>query len=110
MVVLTDKATVTRSVVERLAAVNPGTEIWWDSSPLVYETWRENMLEAVAAEERDELEAALLRLWDPGYPEATLFRGVTTNPPLSLAAMRDDPERWATWIRSVPDRPPAGER
>ena len=22
------------------------TEIWWNSSPLVYETWRENMLEA----------------------------------------------------------------
>ena len=100
MVVLTDKATGTRSVVERLAAVNPGTEIWWDSSPLVYETWREKMLEAVAPEERADLEAALLRLWDPSDPEATLFRGVTTNPPLSLAAMRDDPDRWAAWIRA----------
>jgi transaldolase len=100
MVVLTDKAAVTRSVVERLAAVNPGTEIWWDSSPLVYETWRENMLEAAPADQRDELEAALLRLWDPDHAAATLFRGVTTNPPLSLAAMRDDPQRWATWIRT----------
>jgi transaldolase len=98
MIVLTDEATVTQSVLERLAAVNPGTEIWWDSSPLVYETWRENMLEAATPDERDELEAALLRLWDPDHPEATLFRGVTTNPPLSLAAMRDDPQRWATWI------------
>jgi transaldolase len=100
MVALTDKETVAGSAVERLAAVHPGTEIWWDSSPLVYETWRENMLEAAAPDERDELEAALLRLWDPSHPEATLFRGVTTNPPLSLAAMRDDPQRWATWIRS----------
>jgi transaldolase len=100
MVVLTDKEAVAGSVVERLAGVNPGTEIWWDSSPLVYETWRENMLEAAAPDERDELEAALLRLWDPSHPEATLFRGVTTNPPLSLAAMRDDPPRWATWIRT----------
>jgi transaldolase len=100
MVVWTDEATVTRSVLERFGAVNPGTEIWWDSSPLVYETWRENMLDAAAPDERDELEGALLRLWDPDHPETTLFRGVTTNPPLSLAAMRDDPQRWTQWIRT----------
>jgi transaldolase len=64
----------------------------------VFETWRTQMLEAAAPEDRWELAEELLRLWDPEHPEATIFRGVTTNPPLSLAAIRDDPSRWAAWI------------
>lgn len=44
--------------------------------------------------------ADLARLWDPNDPAATEFRGATTNPPLSLAAMRNDPDRWAAWIRA----------
>ncbi|HEY5474418.1 MAG TPA: hypothetical protein VIK32_14670 [Candidatus Limnocylindrales bacterium] len=33
-----------------------------------------------------------------GHLEATQFRGVTTNPSLSLAAVLDDPDRWAHLI------------
>ena len=91
---------VTGSVLERLAAVNPNTELWWDSSPLVFETWREQMLAAAAPDDRPALADELLRLWDPERPAATLFRGVTTNPPLSLAALRDDPARWIDWLRT----------
>ena len=98
--VLADNRTFSGSPLERFAAANPGTEIWWDSSPLVFETWRTQMLEAAAPEHRWELAEELMRLWDPERPEATLFRGVTTNPPLSLAAMRDDPSRWTAWIGS----------
>jgi transaldolase len=58
------------------------------------------MLDAAPQEERAQLAEELERLWDPAHPEATLFRGVTTNPPLSLAALRDDPPRWSAWIRS----------
>lgn len=97
---LTEPRQLTSSVIERFAAASPGTEIWWDSSPLVIETWRAKMLEQAAPEHRGDLAEELLRLWDPDNPEATLFRGVTTNPPLSLAAIRDDPNRWAEWIRS----------
>jgi transaldolase len=98
--VLAENRTFSGSPLERFAATNPGTEIWWDSSPLVFETWRTQMLEAAAPEERWELAEELLRLWDPEHPEATIFRGVTTNPPLSFAAMRDNPSRWAAWIGS----------
>ena len=91
---------VTGSVLERLAAVNPNTELWWDSSPLVFETWREQMLAAAGPDDRPALADELLRLWDPDRPAATLFRGVTTNPPLSLAALRDDPARWTAWLRT----------
>jgi transaldolase len=98
--VLTDDRTFSGSILERFAATNPGTEIWWDSSPLVFETWRSQMLDAAAPDRRWELAEELLRLWDPEHPAATLFRGVTTNPPLSLAAIRDAPTRWAAWIGS----------
>ena len=98
MVLTADNRTLGGSVLERFAAASPGTEIWWDSSPLVFETWRTKMLEEAAPEHRYELAEELLRLWNPEEPEATLFRGVTTNPPLSLAAIRDDPGRWIAWI------------
>jgi transaldolase len=48
-------------------------------------------------EKRSVLAEQLHRYYDPGSP-AALFRGVTTNPPLSLTAIQDDPERWTQWI------------
>jgi transaldolase len=33
-----------KSVVEKLWEVNPEAEIWWDSSPLIYDNWRTKML------------------------------------------------------------------
>jgi transaldolase len=95
------------SVLERFMATSPGLEVWWDSSPLVYETWRTQMLDAAPAGRRPALAAELLRLWNPENPAATEFRGVTTNPPLSLAAMKNDPERWTSWIGAYRAEHPA---
>ena len=30
--------------LEQLAATNPDAEIWWDSSPLIFPSWREETL------------------------------------------------------------------
>ena len=30
---------MSESVVERLIKTNPGMEVWWDSSPLIFEKW-----------------------------------------------------------------------
>ncbi len=86
------------SLMERFAATHHGLEVWWDSSPLVFEAWRSQMIAAAPLEERERVTEELRRLWDPDDLARTLFRGGTTNPPLSLAAMRHDPERWAAWI------------
>jgi transaldolase len=85
------------TVLERLAHTAPEVEIWWDSSPLVYKSWAGSMLANAAPEKRSDLAEQLHRYYDPESP-ATLFRGVTTNPPLSLAAIQDNPERWTQWI------------
>jgi transaldolase len=45
------------SVVERLQANNPDMEIWWDSSPLIFDSWVQKMVAAAPAAQKKELEA-----------------------------------------------------
>jgi transaldolase len=67
---------------------HPGLEIWWDSSPLIYSIWAEELLKKVSPGRAGDLQEQLRRLYDPEHPEKALFRGVTTNPPLSLQVIR----------------------
>jgi len=89
------------SPVERLAKVHPDLEIWWDSSPLVYARWVEKMLGAAEPARRGILEEQLGRLYVAEDPAKSLFRGCTTNPPLSLQAVQSDPEFWTAWIDAL---------
>jgi len=77
-----------KSPIERLMDTHPGLEIWWDSSPLIYASWSEGMVKKASPERADELREQLKRLYDPQHPEEALFRGVTTNPPLSLQVIK----------------------
>lgn len=95
---MSDVSIIPDSVLERLARTAPGTEIWWDASPLVYPTWQAQFVASAPEEERPILAGQLRRLYDPDEPEKTLFRGVTTNPPLSLQAIENDPPAWKAWI------------
>jgi len=86
-----------KSTVEKLWEVNPEAEIWWDSSPIIYDNWRKKLLNQ--ASNKEEMGAWLDRLFsENNKPEDNLFRGVTTNPPLSYAAIKDNPDYWAQWI------------
>jgi transaldolase len=93
------------SAIERLAGLNAGTEIWWDSSPLIYEGWRAETLagpDGTTAEEID-------RIWDPAAA-AGLLRGSTTNPPLAWGAIAHDRARWDAFARAAAaDAPDAVE-
>jgi len=85
------------SVLERLQQVQPRAELWWDSSPLVYDRWRRRMI--AKAPDPGEMDAWLDRLFNPDSPPQTnLFRGVTTNPRLTLGAIKEDPATWTAWI------------
>lgn len=95
---------MTQHILERLAATNPDCEIWWDSSPLVYENWKSGVLAAAPEAKRAEWQAELTRLFnlDTVNTEGRMgFGGVTTNPPLSLQAIQTDPEFWAEEIRRI---------
>lgn len=94
------------SVVERLASLNPETEIWWDSSPLVYDKWKQKMIADSAPGYRDELEAQLTRFLDLDAINSSLACGVTTNPPLSLQAIEGRPDIWEPWIDALIEAEP----
>jgi transaldolase len=86
-----------KSVVEKLWEVNPEAEIWWDSSPIIYENWRAKMIQK--AENKEEMKAWLDRLYHRDNPPGkNIFRGVTTNPPLSYSVIKDDPNYWNQWV------------
>jgi transaldolase len=95
------------SPIERLAKTHPDLEIWWDSSPLVFNQWVRKMLNSAEPSRRPKLEKQLSRLYDTNTPAQSLFRGCTTNPPLSWQAIQSDPNFWneqvGEWIRSNPD-------
>ncbi len=82
------------SVIERLVKTNPHMEVWWDTSPLIFEDWVVKMVAAAPAARKAELEAQLRRLFNQKEPATSVFRGCTTNPPLSLQAVKANPTYW----------------
>ncbi|HEX9807513.1 MAG TPA: transaldolase family protein [Alteraurantiacibacter sp.] len=101
---------MTKHVLEQLAETNPEAEIWWDSSPLIFPSWKAETLAKAPADKREDWEAQLTRFYDQVAidAEGTMgFRGVTTNPPLSLQAIKLDPEGWAKHIREIAASDPA---
>ena len=99
------------NVLEKLVATNPASEVWWDSSPLVYDTWKRAVLEQAPEAKRADWQAQLARLFDPVRAAAGEmgFGGVTTNPPLSLQAIQNDPEFWTAEIRRIAAENPGAD-
>ena len=83
-----------RNFFERLVDISPGMEIWWDSSPVIFENWCKKLLDKADPADRDLLQVQFNRMYDKEDPQNQLFRGVTTNPPLSLQAIQNDPACW----------------
>lgn len=94
------------SPVERLINTNPDMEIWWDSSPLIFGSWVEKMVNAAEPARKALLKEQLTRLYNMEAPAKSLFRGCTTNPPLSWSAVQSDPKYWADWISNESERNP----
>ncbi len=86
------------SPIERLLQTHPDMEVWWDSSPLVFEPWVQKMVQEAEPQRQAVLEEQLRRLYVSDDPAASIFRGCTTNPPLSLTAIKSDADAWNQWI------------
>lgn len=98
-------------VLEKLVATNPDSEVWWDSSPLVFETWKRATLGQAPDAKRAVWQRQLSRLFDPARAaEGEMgFGGVTTNPPLSLQAIQNDPAFWMQEIRRIAAENPGAD-
>jgi transaldolase len=86
------------SPMEKFNETGDTLEIWWDSSPLVFDSWKKARIKARPLDEREAEEEVLDRYYISDRPMEQLFRGVTTNPPLSGAVIKDDPGFWREWV------------
>ncbi len=90
-----------KSVLERLQELNDEFEIWWDASPLVFSTWREEYLEDIPAEKKEKFKEYVNRLYNEDNPADSVFRGVTTNPRITRETLDWIPEEWKPWIKEL---------
>ena len=83
-----------------IQAMNPQTEIWWDSSPLVWPSFKDDFVNGKLSDaERAWYRKELDGLLGDAPVDGWLFRGCTTNPPLSWAVLKNRKEEWAAIIR-----------
>jgi transaldolase len=91
--------------VRRLKDTHPDLEIWWDSSPLIYENW-------LAAPGKPYANAGLF-LVDPSDPltrvpraglsrflPESVLQGATTNQPLTWQVIDGNPAPWVEFVRT----------
>jgi transaldolase len=89
---------------------HPGLEVWWDSSPLIYPSWAEGVMKKASPARAEGLREQLKRLYNPEHPENTLFRGVTTNPPLSLNVLKTLEAPMAQLVDSLIEKNPCVDK
>jgi transaldolase len=97
---------VSKSPLQRFAETCESSEIWWDSSPLVYESWSRKTIADTPQERQEEVSGWHERYYMGEKQGDQLFRGCTTNPPLSLAAINDRPSFWRAWVKELCRRNP----
>jgi transaldolase len=95
-----------KSVLERLIDVNPEAEIWWDSSPIIYNDWVQEVLRELPDEEKEIVQKQLKRYYNPEDPQSMLFKGVTTNPSLSMAVFEIQKSYWEKFVDDLIDKNP----
>lgn len=95
---------MTKNVLEKLGETNPECEIWWDSSPVMFPSWAIETAAAAPAGKEESWAGQIDRFYnqDTVNSEGTMgFGGVTTNPPLSLQAIKLDPAGWTERVKKI---------
>ena len=81
--------------VQRLKNTGTDLELWWDSSPLVYQDW-------LATQAEHTREIGLFRLnggsTTPQFTPRSLLQGATTNQPLTWNVIANNPGKWSQWL------------
>lgn len=95
-----------KSVLERLIEVNPEAEIWWDSSPVIYDDWTQDVLKEIPEEDKEIVQKQFKKFYNPEDPQNMLFRGVTTNPSLSMAVFEIQKAYWEEFVDGLIDKNP----
>lgn len=84
-------------LLKSLQLLNPRAEIWWDSSPLLLETWKQEMIASATKSLQRDCNEWLPAIDAPNYLNWSL-RGATTNPTLCLQVIEHDLPRWTQTV------------
>jgi len=99
-----------KSVLERLIEVNPEAEIWWDSSPIIYNDWTQEVLKELPEEDKEIVRKQLKRYYSPAGSPNMLFKGVTTNPSLSMTVFEIQKSYWEKFVDDLIDKNPEADK
>ena len=58
-----------KNLLEKLVDMSPGMEIWWDSSPVIFNNWCRKMLDKAAPEDKEIMQGQFDRMFDENDPE-----------------------------------------
>ena len=81
-----------QSAIERLSNTSEGMEVWWDSSPLIFKSWAQKVLEKTEPAYKETMEKQLDKLFNFDKPDEIVFDGVTTNPRLTSKVLELIPD------------------
>lgn len=87
------------NALQRLKALNPETEVWWDSSPLIYPNFQEDFPKTVPAADQAYIKEQLDSIFLGAPVDQWVMDGCTTNPPLSWAVLKTRKAEWAEIIK-----------
>ena len=89
------------NVWRRLQALNPETEIWWDSSPLVWPNFVNDYQKTLPEADRKWFVDELNSMFLDAPVDKWIFKGCTTNPPLSWAVLQQRTDEWVEIIKNI---------
>lgn len=83
--------------IQRLQAAGSRTEVWWDSSPLIYGDWLAGPGRPYAVAELFTLHGSAQA---PLFAGDSLLRGATTNQPLTWQVVERQPATWRAFVQA----------
>jgi transaldolase len=80
-------------------ALSPDTEIWWDSSTLVWPNFKDDFIKQVPEADKAWFKKEVDDMFYDTPVKNWIFSGCTTNPPLSWDVLKTRKEEWAGIIK-----------
>ncbi len=84
--------------IKKLIDTNPNLEVWWDSSPLIFEEWAAGL--DPAFQEIQLFDVAATSTASVVFENSSLLRGSTTNQPLTWQVIQENPGFWGDWLEA----------
>jgi transaldolase len=84
--------------IAKLIGTGSNLEVWWDSSPLIFDEWLVGPGQAFRDMGLFDLQAVASGL--APFGRKSLLRGATTNQPLTWQVLEKDPAPWRAWLQA----------